>query len=231
MYLFWEIISSIKLSLHHVIYEKLTRRSIKGLEKVVTTAIGELKNEVENNIFDKYDTAIANAINESTETCTKWGRPVNREDRAAGGLYWGTYKAICRRNGVYTNPQGPHDWNTALSDPMLKAIAGGWERTFSRRSPAALAAFARNAHNLLKALHHEINERALKVGLALPGLDTLRMQLETYEHTFKDLATATIEVINTQQKDINREFVPVIGRAMVAGYDACANESGNTSHS
>ena len=197
---------------------------------MVTTVIGELKNEVENNIFDKYDTAIANAINDSTETCSRWGWPVNREDRPAGGYHYSTYKAICRRNGVYTNAQGPHDWNTTLSDPMLKVIAGGWERTFSRRSPIALTTFTRNAHNLLKAFHHEINKRALKIGVAFAGLDTLRMQLETYEHTFKDLATTTIEAINTQQKDINREFIPVIGRAMIGGYDACTNESGRTNH-
>ena len=54
------------------------------------------------------ETAISNATNDSIETALKWGAPVNRENRAAGGLHWSTYKAICRRNGIYTNGQGPH---------------------------------------------------------------------------------------------------------------------------
>ncbi len=54
------------------------------------------------------ETAVANATKDSIATALKWGAPVNREDRAAGGLHWSTYKAICRRNGIYSNGQGPH---------------------------------------------------------------------------------------------------------------------------
>lgn len=54
------------------------------------------------------ETAISNASNIAVETALQWGAPVNRENRAAGGLHWSTYKAICRRNGIYSNAQGPH---------------------------------------------------------------------------------------------------------------------------
>lgn len=54
------------------------------------------------------DTAVKSATEAAIATAFHWGSPVNRENRAAGGLCWATYKAICRRNGIYTNSQGPH---------------------------------------------------------------------------------------------------------------------------
>lgn len=54
----------------------------------------------------------------------------------------------------------------------------------------------------------------------------LQQQLQVYEDIFKDLAATTKDALNTQQKDINREFVPVIETAMTAAYDVCTAESG-----
>lgn len=86
----------------------------------------DLSEEFKDNIFDKYgmriflflvgadgtnvesDPAIANAAQMASTTAQHWGSKVNREDRAAGGYCWSTYKAICRRNGEFSNAQGPH---------------------------------------------------------------------------------------------------------------------------
>ncbi|MCJ1400989.1 hypothetical protein MMC11_004200 [Xylographa trunciseda] len=201
-----------------------------GLEKIISTVIKDLKDELADNIYDKYETAVANAVVKATQTSSDWGRPVNREDRAAGGYYWSSYKAVCRRNGIYSNAQGPHDWNQALSDPMLKVLAGGWERTFTRRSPAVLASLAKNAGNLFKAFHRDIDARSRKIGASVAGLHMLQHQLQVYEDIFKDLAATAKESVDTQQKDINREFVPVIERAMAEAYDICTNERGPGSY-
>ncbi|MCJ1384792.1 hypothetical protein MMC17_007910 [Xylographa soralifera] len=201
-----------------------------GLEKIISTVVKDLKNELADNIYDKYETAVANALIKATQTSSDWGRPVNREDRAAGGYFWSSYKAVCRRNGIYSNAQGPHDWNQALSDPMLKVLAGGWERTFTRRSPAVLSGLAKNAGNLFKAFHRDIDARARKTGASVAGLHMLQQQLQVYEDIFKDLSATTKESIDNQQKDINREFVPVIEKAMAEAYEVCTNERGSGSY-
>ncbi len=77
-----------------------------GLEKCVANTVKELKDELGDNIYDHYDPGISNAENDAPRTVAGWGAKVNREDRAAGGYFWSTYKAICRRNGVYSNPHG-----------------------------------------------------------------------------------------------------------------------------
>ncbi|KAL6715665.1 hypothetical protein ACLMJK_006626 [Lecanora helva] len=210
--------------------------AVKGVSK-------ELHEEFEENIFDKYggasqhifhgfllslipETAISNATNDAIDIAFKWGMPVNREDRAAGGVHWSTYKAICRRNGVYSNGQGPHEWNVQLAEPMLKIIASGWEKTFARRLPMVISSFSRNSSTPLRKFHQDIEARARKLGSNIAGLSMLQHQVSTYESILKDLATSIREKINAAQKDINREFVPVIERVMITAYEECVAERG-----
>lgn len=101
------------------------RVDYQGLEEAVKTTCKEIGGEFTDNIFDKFgkpkcwlvvacmlrnctETAISNAVEDAISTALKWGSPVNRDNRAEGGVHWSTYKAICRRNGTYSNSQGPH---------------------------------------------------------------------------------------------------------------------------
>ena len=86
--------------------------------------------------------------------------------------------------------------------------------------------FTRLVPNALKKFHYEIEARARKIGAGIAGLSMLSHQVSVYEQILKDLATTTKDMIITRQKDINREFVPVIERAMEGSYDWCTAERG-----
>ena len=131
---------------------------------------------------------------------------------------------------MYSNAQGPHNWNVQLTDPMMKVIASGWERAFSRRAPTVMASLSRNVATLLKAFHRDVDTRARMLGVGIAGLHMLQQQLTVYEDIFKDLAATTKEIINAQQKEINREFTPVIENAMLPAYNTCTMESGPGSY-
>ena len=88
------------------------------------------------------------------------------------------------------------------------------------------ASFARNAAACLKKFHKDIEARARQVGTGIAGLSMLQQQVGNYESILKDLSTAVKDTINTNQKEINREFVPVIEQAMAAAYEACVEERG-----
>lgn len=83
----------------------------QGLNEVVASTCKDIGEQFGDNIFDKYgqrlklahqmleanassvlDTAVSNAIKEATDTSYKWGAPVNRDNRAAGGVHFSTYK-------------------------------------------------------------------------------------------------------------------------------------------
>lgn len=145
---------------------------------------------------------------------------------AEGGLFWSTYKAICRREGVFKNGQGSHDWNAQLTEPMIKLIAPGWEKVFSRKIQSVMNNFTQMVPAVLKKFHRDIEDRARKVGTSVAQLSILTQQVRLCEQSIKDLAGEIQRVIIARQKDINREFVPVIQRAMDPSYAWCDAEVG-----
>jgi hypothetical protein len=66
----------------------------KGLESAVQACLHKIKESLSENIYDKFDQIITAAVNEANATAAKWGAPVNRENRAAKGLPWLTYKLV-----------------------------------------------------------------------------------------------------------------------------------------
>ena len=87
--------------------------------------------------------------------------------------------------------------------------------------------FTKSVSAALKRFHHDIDARVHKVGAGIAGLSMLSHQVGVYERLLKDLATATKNMIITRQKEINREFVPVIEGAMQQSYDRCSEEHGS----
>ena len=190
------------------------------------TALHELGDEMEFNIYKKYGNAINSASVEAPNIIAKWGSPVNRLDRAAGGYHFSTYKAIVRRNGAYVNALGPHDWNLALVSPMMKHIAGGWERVFSRRTAAVIARLTRNSLNLLKVFHPDVATRANLAGLGVAGISLMEGQVRAFAYQFKELSQQMKQKLDEGQRNINREFTPVIINAITPAYQDYTEERG-----
>lgn len=176
------------------------------------------------------DDALKTAADEANKTVARWGRPVDRYNRAAGGYYYATYKAICRRNGVFSNAQGPHDWNAAMIEPIIKAVSTGWEKTFSRRIQSILTAAAVEAGRLLKSFHQEIEREASRFG-PVASLQLLSHQLQNYQALLKDICNESTAAIVAEAKEINRMFQPVIADALAPAYLACTEERGKKSSS
>ena len=91
-----------------------------------------------------------------------------------------------------------------------------------------MAGFARTASKLFKDFHRDIDNRARKVGANVAGLSMLQQQLQVYENILKDVSNTAREMVNTAQKDINRQFTPVVEEAMLSAYEACTDERGMT---
>jgi hypothetical protein len=66
----------------------------KGLEKAVQSCLEEVKETLSENIYEKFEQVVKAAVDEANDTATKWGAPINRENRAAGGYHWSTYKSV-----------------------------------------------------------------------------------------------------------------------------------------
>ena len=55
----------------------------------------------------------------------------DKKNRKAGGLTQGTYKAVCRRGGVYKSAAlGNINFNDELSGPLYREISIAWDKVF-----------------------------------------------------------------------------------------------------
>lgn len=109
---------------------------------------------------------------------------------------------------------------------MIKVIAPGWERVFTRRVASVLNNFTKSIPAILTKFHREIEDRARKIGTGLGSLAMLSHQISVYEQVMKDAAATTKEMIIARQKDINREFTPVLEHKMIPSYEWCEAERG-----
>ncbi|OCK74971.1 hypothetical protein K432DRAFT_409418 [Lepidopterella palustris CBS 459.81] len=204
----------------HYLRKKLEELE-KDLENAVTTCVNDIKDNIAENIYDKYDVAVEEAMRNALPTANGWGA-----HRDSGGLHFMTYKATVRRSGTYSGKSGPRDFNAELNEPITKHLATGWERAFQRRLPHALQNYTTASGNRLRSFHQAVEARARLHGASTVSLNMLANQLQVYEQIFANLAVAMVGIITEQQREANRSFTPVIAAAMSAVYTYASNESG-----
>ncbi|EGC41001.1 conserved hypothetical protein [Histoplasma capsulatum var. duboisii H88] len=188
------------------------------LENLTGELLAEITSAIKRNIFDKFGFASSQACNEVENTLEEWhrSRKISPE-----GLAWNTYKAICRRQGVYKH----HDWNSKLIQPMMPILAASWERSFSRLIPKMLSRFAETSYGYVKALNESLAPR-LSARAANPNIALkLKSQLTTYQASFKEMSCASDAMLNQSHKAANRAFVPIIAAELKEAYKDCGSAS------
>ncbi|KAM7187037.1 hypothetical protein V8F33_011456 [Rhypophila sp. PSN 637] len=185
----------------------------EDLEKAVNETFAAVKDALAENIYEKFDHFIPKATEAAVPTATGWGAP-----RKEGGMFWATYKATCRRNGVFSCASGPRDFNAELFEPISVHLASGWERAFQRRLPPILDNF------FWKPSIDKPPNAA--TGSNYQGVMILNQQLKAHNQTLSEVPNMLVQVVQDLQRDANRSFTPVILEKMVPGYEACVEERG-----
>ena len=116
--------------------------------------------------------------------------------------------------------------NGELVEPMLRHLASAWEKCFQRRLPHILQSFTKAGTDLLKKFHAAIEARCRERGHGVARLGLLANQLEAYKAIFKDLADLMVNSVAEAQREINREFTPIVTEAMSPAYEMCTDERG-----
>ncbi|KAI5795262.1 hypothetical protein EDC01DRAFT_654675 [Geopyxis carbonaria] len=195
-----------------------------GINGAVESTITEVKSELENSIFNRYEEVLDDAAEVAPHTAEKWGRKVDRSNPPAGGYYWSTYKAIVRRNGAYTNGNGHHNFNERLAEPVVKAIATNWERVFARRVPSLLNNFAYETLEAIARFHDSVCQKAGPHHAA--RLDLLAGQITTWADALKSEAAEILATIHDAQREVSRSYIPQIEATMHRAYRICTQEVG-----
>ncbi|OHF02935.1 hypothetical protein CORC01_01693 [Colletotrichum orchidophilum] len=193
--------------------------------KAVDNCVASVKDALSESIYDYFDLSIPLAANAAGPTASAWGA-----HRSEGGMFWATYKATCRRSGVYTGASGPRDFNAELLEPISRQLATGWERAFQRRLPQALEGFAMNARLLLETFHGSVIARSQELGADYNGINMLSTQLRAHTARLREIPGTLHIVIQELQREASRGFHPVVQHEMQPAYDICVAESGTGSY-
>lgn len=161
------------------------------------------------------------AAEKAVPTASGWGA-----HRDAGGLFWATYKATCRRNGVYSGASGPRDFNAELIEPIYTPLSTAWERTFQRRLPGVLKDHAKSTKLLLETFHREATMRSQQRGNNPQGINMLALQLQAHGQKVSELPDTLNAIVQDLQRDANRTFTPEIQTQMERAYVGCVDERG-----
>ncbi|KAK3491869.1 hypothetical protein B0T13DRAFT_518836 [Neurospora crassa] len=192
------------------------------LDDVVKETMNNLKEALAENIYEIFEKYLPVAADRALPTATGWGA-----HRDAGGLLWSTYRATCRRNGVFSGASGPRDFNAELIEPIHTPLSTTWERTFQRRLPGVLVNFAKSTKLLLETFHREATIRTQQRANNYHGINMLYQQLQAHCQKISELPDALNAIVQEQQRDVNRSFAPTIQTQMERAYQACAEERGS----
>ena len=191
------------------------------MEDIVTSTVESINDDLKDRLFDAMPAAIDAAKSKAGDTAVRWGA-----HKSEGGLDWATYKAVCRRDGVFTGSGGLHNFNAQLLEPVMQRLAGPWEQIFTRRLPGALNGLPNSAGHVLTAFHNETEKRAIRNGSSIAAFQMLKQQIAVYRETLKAAMGETKGQVTEKQRDANRELEPRLQQAMLAAYQVCNDEVG-----
>ncbi|KAI0103234.1 hypothetical protein GGR51DRAFT_525139 [Nemania sp. FL0031] len=205
--------------------QKLLTHLEEELEALVKSSLDLIRKSLQEHIFENINMSMPSAIEAAPDTAYSWGA-----HRSEGGLFWATYKATVRRQGVYSGASGPRDFNQELFDPISRNLATGWERAFQRRLPAILETFAKETAVKLQQFHQAAKARAEQRHTNITGLVTLSSQILAHIRTVQELPAIIRSNVTELQREASRQFTPVICNAMTEAYTTCTNEHGQGSY-
>ncbi|KAH6632633.1 hypothetical protein F5144DRAFT_574744 [Chaetomium tenue] len=204
---------------------KQLRRIEQELETALEECLTSVREVLDENIFENFHKYIPAAVEAALPTATQWGA-----HRSTGGLLWATYKATCRRNGVFAGASGARDFNDELFSPISKHLANGWERAFQRRLPVALDNFPRAIKACIEKFHRDATEQARERGTQYTGLNMLTQQLRGHSQSVADMKASVLGLAQELQREASRSFTPVIQEEMIPAYEGCVAERGPGSY-
>ena len=193
----------------------------EDLESAVNQTVDDAANALSEQLIDYFADAGNTAATSAVSTAIGWGAP-----RDNGGLFWATYKATVRRQGVFQGASGLRNFNVELTDPLYRELGTPWEKTFQRRLPAVFQGFSQHTSVILKEFHLGVDENCKAQSPGISRIDRLRDNIPVYENAFRNLANSMIININEAQREVNREFTPSIASAMAKAYNFCSVENG-----
>jgi len=162
-------------------------------------------------------------------TVESWGSKNrrNRNERRPdmNGLYWSTYNATVRRNGVYVSGcAGEIDMNQELCDPIEKEFGSDWQKTMDAAVSGFLQKAERDALGACKALYQATLDDFVNSGYDRARIVQISGTAARTGDAHVRMVFASIRnVARDDQRELNRSLLPLVKERMSSTYSATTN--------
>ncbi|KAG2028026.1 hypothetical protein GB937_000476 [Aspergillus fischeri] len=182
-----------------------------GMQELQDQLFASLRRTFARNILQKLENACQHGSKGFREVVADWNKDV----------HWSTYRAICRRSGVWKG----YNWNSEVAHTMLDYIRSYWIRTFNEEIPLHLEIFSLNTKTCLHIFHKSVVSSADE-SIARRNNAKLQKTLGTATASLKHQLKKTEASLRKRQKTANRLFVGAIAAELEGTFWQCANEAG-----
>ncbi|KAK1595312.1 uncharacterized protein LY79DRAFT_511153 [Colletotrichum navitas] len=201
----------------------------KTLGEAITRCMADCRAIVNKGILKKIVSGTLKAVEKALSTSEGWGAKYD-----AGGLRYMTYKATCRRLGVFKGSAGPRDFNEGgfilfVRQPLKNHTAHDWDSTFRSRLPEKLTTLATSMKQLIGGFHERMKNRRFLVENNGVINEILKKLLTAQKETLIHISSEQLKLVQESGKEANRLFGPAIQRAMSQAYNGCVQQHGNGS--
>jgi len=179
---------------------------------------------VDQHIDTAAESAVERAKTQAPEALNALHAPVKRKaaEDVEQGVRYNTYKAICRRSGDFKD----YELNAQLTQPIIARLSGLWERCFGRNWKTIIGEMVVQCTSYVDIFHAHFKDNAEDLHVPLDILALLDRQQGNFHASLKSVATAATAQLAAKQREINREFTPVIAAAMNPVYTLVVDERG-----
>lgn len=200
----------------------------KSLDMLILSNKTELDKIIQTGFQSRSNAAISSAGKDVIGIVSKW--PLKKDD-GGWGIVFGTYRAICRRNGDKTKSEKSRDFNEDILEPYLKKVAPSWEQAFGHSIPESLDGLVTAFEQKLKEFHNMMSSRPELEKCKIASMKILEQQITTEVENMKAICTGLKGSIQEQQRQASRTFLPEIQKQMQKAYKQVAEEKGKVLNS
>ncbi|KAF4817083.1 Nuclear GTPase SLIP-GC [Colletotrichum siamense] len=144
----------------------------------------------------------------------------------AGGLRFPTYRATCRRRGVFKGAAGPRDFNEDLLKAMKNIYAQSWDQSFNKRFPELLDNLALTCDRMIGAFQARMKGRRFLTDNTNLVQSILTKHVAAMKETQIHIAKQHKQFAQDHQRGANRMLYPAIEGALRGTYGYCAQVKG-----
>jgi hypothetical protein len=139
-----------------------------------------------------------------------------------------TWKAICRRKGVFKNSKKiQYDWNEEFSEVYLQPLTLSWNSVIHNNLSRYHTTFSEKLVEALRTFSQELDKSASPIcGPGYKPLKTILAQIPHLEVQIRSKVATSLRLGKEEATKIHDGITPVVKTHLVDFYEKCVEEKG-----